>query len=374
MKSRIIVIIAVILAWGCVSCKKGTVWKPGAPFPKEAIKIAVIHPNEIDRNSHYDYTHYIGTLEMQRNIGLEDSQIIRKINVLDDDSILAEAAIRDSITEGANVIIVTTIGHMGVCEKLAPKFPAVIFIAGMGHHYNSTNYTGYTPRLYQARYLSGIVAGMRTQSGKIGYVAAMGKNNSEVTGGINAFAIGVEEVNPRAQIVVRVTYSWYDPMGETDAANALIAAGCDVIAAHCDTSVAQVTAQKAGVWSIGYNNDMSPDAPDSVVTSVVPLWGILYTRIMESIIDGSFTPAAHFCGLAEGGVDITPLNDRLAVPGTEAAVQAARRRIIHEGYNVFDGVLETNDGRTVGETGKTLSDDIIHSGIDWYYRNVEVLK
>jgi basic membrane protein A len=344
------------------------------PFPKEAIKVAVIHPNEIDRNSHYDYTHYIGTVEMQRNTGLTDDQIIRKINVLDDDPILAEASIRDSITEGANVIIVTTIGHMGVCEKLAPRFPSVIFIAGMGHHYNETNYTGYTPRLYQARYLSGIVAGMRTQSGKIGYVAAMGKNNSEVTGGMNAFASGVEEVNPHAQIVVRVTYSWYDPMGETDAANALIAAGCDVIAAHCDTSVAQVTAQKAGVWSIGYNNDMSPDAPDSVVTSVVPLWGILYTRIMESIIDGSFSPMVHFYGLAEGGVDITPLNDRLAVPGTEEAVQAARRRIIQEGYNVFDGVLETNDGGTVGEAGKTLSDDIILSGINWYYRNVVVIK
>jgi basic membrane protein A len=372
VKLHITVIIAVILTLGFFSCRKEAVWKPGVPFPKEAIKVAVIHPNEIDRNSHYDYTHYLGTMEMQKNIGLADSQIIRKINVMDDDMVTAEAAIRDSITEGANVVIVTTIGHMDICEKLAPEFPLVIFIAGMGHHHNDTNYTGYTPRLYQARYLSGIVAGMRTKSGKIGYVSAMGNDNSEVTGGINAFAIGVEEVNPHAQIVVRVTYSWYDPLGEAEAANFLIAAGCDVIAAHCDTSVAQVAAQRAGVWSIGYNSDMSPDAPNSVITSVIPLWDVLYTRIMKSIIDGSFTPAVHFYGLAEGGVDITPLNDQLAMPGTAAAVQAARQRVILEGYNVFDGVLETNDGRKVGEEGETLADDIILSGINWYYRNVVV--
>jgi basic membrane protein A len=374
VKLHIIVVIAIILTLGFSSCRKETVWKPKTPFPKEAIKVAVIHPNEIDHNSHYDYNHYKGTVEMQRNIGLTDGQVIRKINVLDDNPVLAEAAIRDCITAGANVVIVTTIGHMVVCEKLAPEFPSVIFIAGMGHHYNDTNYTGYTPRLYQARYLSGIVAGMRTQSGRIGYVSAMGDDNSEVTGGINAFAIGVEEVNPQAQIVVRVTRSWYDPLGEANAANALIAAGCDVIAAHCDTSVAQVTAQRAGVWSIGFNSDMSSIAPNAVITSVIPLWGILYTHLIESIIDGSFTPAAHFYGLAEGAVDITPLNDQLAVPGMEAAVRTARQRIIREGYNVFDGALETNDGRTVGKTGETLADDIILTGIDWYYRNVEVLK
>jgi basic membrane protein A len=366
--------IAFIFTLCFLSCKKETVWKPGIPFPKEAVKVAVIHTNEIDRNSYYDYTHYIGTVEMQRNIGLADKQIIRKINVLDDDPVTAEATIRDCIREGANIIITTTIGHMDVCEKLASQFPSVVFISGMGHKHNDTNYTSYTPRLYQARYLSGIVAGMRTQSRKIGYVAAMGTENSEVTSGINAFAIGVEEINPRARVFVRITHSWYDPMGETEAANALIAAGCDVIAAHCNTAVAQAASQRAGVWSIGFNSDMRSDAPDAVITSVIPLWGIMYTRLMESIIDGSFTPAAHFYGLAEGGVDITPLNDSLAVPGMEAAVRAARQRVIQERYNVFDGALKTNDGKTVGEEGKSLPDNIILSGIDWYYRNVEVFK
>jgi basic membrane protein A len=364
-----VIFFALILAAVFPSCKKET-WNPGMPLAKEKIKIAVIHPNEIDGSSIYDYVHYEGTLEMQRNTGLAENQIIHKINVFDDEPAAAEGIMRDCIAEGANIIIATTFGYMDVCAKLAAEFPRVIFVHATGFKYNNRNFTNYSIRLYQARYLSGIAAGMKTKTGQIGYVAAM-ENNSEVTGGINAFALGVEEVNPEARIFVRVTHSWYDPMGEADAANALISYGCDVIAQHCDTPAPQITAQKAGVWGIGSNRDMSADAPDAVITSVVPHWGALYTRIVESVIDGTFSPAPRFCGIAEGAVDITPINEKIAAPGTKVAVEAARQRII-DGFKVFEGALKTNSGRIVGEEGKTLSDEVILGGIDWYYQNVEM--
>ena len=351
-------------------CKQDAAWKPGAPLPKEKLKIGVIHPNEIDSNSIYDYAHYMGTVEMQKNIGLEDSQIIRKINAYDDDPQAAEIAMRDCIAEGANVIIATSWGHMDICEKLAEEFPSVIFAHATGTKCNDSNFTNYTTRNYQARYLSGIVAGLKTETGKVGFVAAWGKDNSEVTSGLNAFAIGVEEANPEAQVYVRVTHSWYDTLGETEAANALIAAGCDVVAQHCNSPAPQSAAQRAGVWGIGYNSDMGADAPDAVICSVVLIWGALYTRLIESIINATFSPMPHYFGLAEGAVDITTPSVRLAAPGTEAAVEAARRRILDENFNVFDGVLETNDGGTVGESGKTLSDEVILGGINWYYRTV----
>ena len=281
---------------------------------------------------------------------------------------------RDCIADGANVIIATSSGYMDVCEKLAAQFPLVVFLQAMGYKHNNQNFTFCTTKLYHARYLSGIVAGYKTKTNMIGYVAALGKENSEVTAGIDAFAIGVEEVNPAARIYVWVTYNWYDPMGETDAANALIAAGCDVIAAHSNTSNAQIAAQRAGVWAIGFNTDMSANAPDAVITSVVPSWGVIYTRLVESIINGTFREAPHFYGLAEGAVDITAINEKFVSSETQAAVEAARRRIIHDGFNVFDGVLETNDGKTVGEAGKTLSDDTILGSINWYYRNVSRLE
>ena len=351
-------------------CKKESVWKPGMPLPKEKVKIAVIYLTEINGNSFYANAHYEGTLEMQKKIGLEDSQIVYKTNVFDGDPGVTEGVMRDCIAEGANIIIATSMDYMGVCEKLAVEFPSVIFAQSMGYKHNNTNFTNYTVRLYQARYLSGIAAGMKTKTGKIGYVAAIGKDNSEVSSGIDAFAIGVQEANPEAQVYVQITYSWYDPMGEADAANALISYGCDVITAHTDTVMAQVAAQKAGVWAIGFNSDMSVGAPDAVITSVVPLWGGIYTRLVESVINGTFKAASYFYGLEEGAVDITPLNRKLAAPGTEAAILAARQRIMNGSFNVFDGVMETNGGKTIGEAGRTLSDEVILSGIDWYYRNV----
>lgn len=73
---------------------------------------------------------------------------------------------------------------------------------------NGKNFNNYFGRIYQARYLSGIVAGMNTKSNKIGYVAAMDSTNSEVTGGIDAFAMGIYSVNQNAKVYVKVTNSW----------------------------------------------------------------------------------------------------------------------------------------------------------------------
>ena len=371
---RVLLLIFFIFCIALGGCKKESVWKPGTPLPKENIKIAVIYFHEIKRNSFYDNAHYEGTLEMQRNIGLEDSQIIHKANVSEDNPGEAEGIMRDYIAEGANIIIATTFGYINVCEKLAAKFPSVIFVQAMGNRHNKHNFTSYTTRLYHARYLSGIAAGLKTKTGKIGYVAAMGKDNSEVTGGINAFAIGVETVNPEARIYVHVTYNWYDPMGETDAATSLITAGCDVIAAHSNTSMVQMAAQKAGVWTIGFNNDMSADAPDAVLTSVIPHWGVIYTKLVESVINGTFRSAIYFYGLEEGAVGITPPNEKLVTPRMIAEIEAARQRILKNGFNVFDGVLKTNDGGAVGEAGKTLSDGVILNNINWYYQNIIIVS
>jgi basic membrane protein A len=156
-------------------------------------------------------------------------------------------------------------------------------------------------------------------------------------------------------------------MGESDAARRLLALGCDVITQHCDTPNPQLEAEKAGKWSIGYNSDMSREAPGAVITSVVWNWGKYYAYLVRSVIDGSFTTAPYFGGLREGIVDITPLSG-FAAPETAALITAERKRMKEGAFNVFDGLMETNDGRTIG--GTTLPDDVITGGIDWYYHTV----
>lgn len=341
-----------------------------APIAKEDIKIGVIHITDPSEGSGYTYTHDVGIQEMQKNLGLEDSQIIRKTNVVDTDPTMIENAIRECIEEGANVIFATSWGYMDTCEALAEEFPDVVFCHGTGYKSNSSNFSNYFGRIYQARYLAGIAAGLKTESNILGYVAAMGQENSEVTGGVNAFAMGVASVNPDAKIYVKVTNSWFSPTEETNAAKALIAEGADVIAQHCDTPNPQLEAEKAGVWGVGYNSDMSKDAPAATLTSVVWHWGIYYTQAVQAVIDGAWNSAPYFGGMADGLVDIAPLNDTLVAEGTAAKIEEARATIIDGSFNVFDGVIETNDGSTVGTVDSTLSDGDITGAMNWYYKNV----
>lgn len=342
------------------------------PVAKEDLKVGVIHIGDPADGSGYSYAHDLGIVEMQKELGLEDNQIIRKNNIPDADPTKTEQAMRECIEEGCQVIYATSFNYMDTCEALAEEYPDVIFSHGTGYKSNNTNFNNYFGRIYQARYLSGIVAGMKTETNKIGYVAAMGSENSEVTGGADAFAIGVAEVNPDAQVYVKVTNSWLSPTEETNAAKALIAEGCDVIGQHCDTPNPQTEAEAAGVWGVGYNSDMEKDAPGATLTSVVWNWGKYYTESTKKVIDGTWTAENYFGGMKEGLVDIAPLNEDLVAPGTQEKVDEARKRIVEEGFNVFDGVLETNDGKTVGEEGKTLDDATITGGINWYYKNIVV--
>ena len=334
-----------------------------APVSKDEIKIGVIHISDPAEGSGYTYTHDQGIVGMQQNLGLRDDQIIRKIKVADNDATAIETAMLECIEEGCNIIFATSWGYMDTCEALAEEYPDVIFSHGTGYKSNGSNFNNYFGRIYQARYLSGIAAGLKTESNKIGYVAAWGPENGEVTSGCDAFAMGAYSVNPDCQVIVKTTNSWFDPEGEKQAAEALIAEGCDVIGQHCDTPNPQLAAEEAGVWGVGYNSDMRKDAPKAVLTSAVWNWSAYYTWAVENVINGTWTGENYYGGLAEGFVDITGLSD-LCADGTAEAIEEARKKIVSGEWDVFEGEIEANDGQM--HTSEYYSD------VNWYFKNIVV--
>lgn len=347
--------------------------KSSSGVSKDSIKVGVIHLSDPADGSGYTYTHDIGIMGMQQNLGLSDSQIIRKINVNDSDKDATRKAIKECIDEGCNIIFSTSWGYMETTAQMAEEYPDVYFSHGTGYMSNGKNFNNYFGRIYQPRYLSGIVAGMNTKTNKIGYVAAMGSENSEVTGGIDAFALGVYSVNPSAQIYVKVTNSWYDPAAEKAAASMLLNMNCDVIAQHCDTTYPQLLAQQKNVYSIGYNSDMSKDAPDACLCSVIWNWSAYYTAAVQSVIDGTWDGSNYYGGMNENIVGITQLAD-FCKSGTQQKVDEAKKDIISGKLGIFDGVIETNTGTTVGESGKTLKDSDITGNINWYFKTVTVVQ
>ena len=355
---------------------EGSAWFGASSDPLPAIavedlKVGVIHITDPAEGSGYTYTHDQGIVGMQENIGLTPEQIIRKNNVNDQDASAIETAILECIEEGCQVIFATSWGYMDTCEAIAEEYPEVILSHGTGYKSNGANFNNYFGRIYQARYLTSIAAGLKTKTNKIGYVAAQNSENSEVTGGCDAFAMGVYSVNPDAEVYVKVTGSWFDPEGEKQAAEALIAEGCDVIGQHCDTPNPQLAAEEKGVWGVGYNSDMSKDAPKAVLTSTVWDWSAYYTAAVQRVIAGEWNGQNYFGGMADGLVAYSPLSD-LCEEGTAEAIDAVQQKIMSGEWDVFTGPIEDNQGNVVCAEGEKLDDATITGGINWYFKNVTV--
>ena len=337
------------------------------PIPKDEIKVGVVHITNPAEGTGYTYTHDLGIQGMQENLGLSDDQIIRKNDIDDQDATKIQTALEELVEEGCNLIFATSWGYMDYVEQIAAEYPEVIFCHGTGYKSNGSNFTNYFGKINQARYLSGIAAGMKTESNKIGYVAAQNNENGEVTSGIDAFAMGVESVNPDAKVYVKVTGSWFDPEGEGQAAKALIDMGCDVIAQHCDTANPALEAQNAGVYAVGYNSDMAEKAPNSTLTSVMWDWSVYYTQAVQSVIDGTWTGENYFGDMKDGLVTLAPCSN-LCAEGTQEKIDEVKEQILNGTWDVFDGQTEyeTNDGQKV-----TLKAED-YGSCNWYYKNVEV--
>lgn len=336
------------------------------------VKIGVLYIGGAADTSGYTYAHEIGIQGMISNLGLSDSQVIRKEYIDDGDHDAVVSALDECIEEGCNIIFTTSWGYMDETAEYAERYPDIYFAHGTGYLSNNKNFTNYFGRIYQARYLSGIVAGLKTKSNLIGYVSAMGNDNSECTGGIDAFAMGVASVNPDARVLVAVTNSWFSPDDEQAASEALIEEGCDVLAQHVDTTAPQIASKNNKTWAIGYNSDMSKETPDATLTSVIWNWSAYYTSYVNSIVNATYDGSNYYGGMDESLVGLTALSP-LCDENTAAAVSEAQKKILTGEFGVFDGQIETNDGRTIGEAGKTLDDATITGGIDWYYKNVQVV-
>lgn len=277
-----------------------------------------------------------------------------------------EKVMKDMIDQGANMIFATSFGYMDYVEKVAKEFPDVKFYHCSGYK-SGPNFINYFGKIEESRYLSGIVAGMKTKTNKIGYVAAF--EIPEVVRGINAFALGVQSVNPKAEVHVKWIHSWIDPPKAKDAAIALLAEGCDVIAQHEDSPAPQIAAEEKGAWAIGYHSDMSQAAPKANMTSPVWNWGPYYVAQVKSVMDGTWKAENYLGGLKEGIVDLAPLTP-LAPEGAQETVDKARAAILSGEFKLFTGPLKDNTGQLRIPAGETMSLQDQYENFDWFVEGV----
>ena len=354
------------------------------------IKIGVVLIG--DENEGYTYSHIKGIQEAAKALGISESNIVWKYSIGEDEA--CYDACVDCVDQGCQIVITNSYGHQSFCRQAAEEYPDVQFVAMTGDTArvdNLDNFHNAFTGIYEARYVGGVVAGMKLQQLidegkvedknkdadgkiKIGYVGAY--PYAEVVSGYTAFFLGVQSIVPDVAMQVQYTNSWFNITAENEAAKALIADGCIIISQHADSTGAPSACEEAlaagtTVYCVGYNVDMLAVAPNSALTSPTNVWEVFYEYAFKAVMNGESFDTNWCQGYEADAVTITPLGPSCA-PGTQEKVDEVIAAIKDGSLHVFDTSKFTVGGETVTSAFATDTDgdftpDADEAIIDGYY-------
>ncbi len=332
-----------------------------AAFAEEKLKVGFVYISPIG-DAGWTFQHDLGRLELEKNLG---DKITTKFIDSVPEGPEAERVIRDLAKNGHEVIFTTSFGYMNPTLKVAKMFPKIKFEHSTGYK-TSKNVGTYMCRFYEARYLTGIIAGKMTKSNTLGYVAAF--PIPEVIRGINAFTLGAKSVNPDVEVKVIWVNSWFDPGKEREASEALITQGVDVITHHTDSTAPTMTAEEKGVYSIAYHSDMSKYGPKAHLTAATHVYGDFYTQTVQDALDGKWKSDSVWTGIKDGSIELAPINP--VVPADVVAlVEKIRANIADGSFHPFQGPVKDQSGKEIVGAGKSLTDDDL-LGMSYYVEGV----
>jgi basic membrane protein A len=384
MKKIIALMMALVMVFALAACGAPAADEGGktdegtapAAVSAENIKIGVILIG--DENEGYSYAHMEGIEAACKALGIDkESQLIYKFSVLEDESCY-DAAV-DLAENGCNIIFANSFGHEPHLMQAAEEYPDIYFCHATGYQAATselTNFCNYFTDIYESRYVSGVVAGLKLKElmdkgtvtdPYIGYVGAY--PYAEVVSGYTAFFLGIRSIVPEAHMDVTYTNEWFNIAAEGEAANMLMSRGCVIIGQHADSTGAPAAVQAAldggkVAYSVGYNVDMLSVAPDAALTSAQNNWVVTYEALIKVALEGGKLDTDYSFGYADDAVQISALGASCA-KGTQKAVDDAIAAIKDGSLHVFDTSKWTVNGETVTTT---VSDDLAET-----YHGVEYI-
>ena len=313
----------------------------------------------------WNSSNYNGIKAACENFGLE--LLVR--DKIRENSGECPVAIKDLIDNGATMIFLASYSYSKEVQDLIREYPQISF-ATNSSEVHAKNITSYFVRMFQARYLAGALAGLKTKSNIIGYVAAM--PNTEVNRGLNAFTLGVQRTNPDAKVVVMWTGSWQDEETEAAHAERLIKVGADVLTYHQDEDATAKVAEKFGADFIAYNAVLDSKS-EHYLTSIVCRWDLYYTDMIQRYLKGELNSVKnHWLGMERGAVMLTEYSPAVT-PKMISQIDSLKQELMN-GKLVFSGKIYDNAGNIRCEEGEAISDDTLLENVNWLVRGVEVLE
>lgn len=328
---------------------------------KTQTKVGFLLNGKVDDHS-WGESHYNGMEISARELNLN---VVYKENVPEDERCLE--IINELIEEGCKIIICDSFGYGEWELACAKEHPEIYFFHATGVE-EMDNLATYFGRIYQMRYLSGIVAGMQTETNEIGYVAAF--PIAEVNRGLNAFTLGVRQVNPEAKVYVKWSHSWTGEEENAQATKDLIELhNIDVLAMHNDAMSPLEIADQNGIWTIGYNIDNSERFPGTYLTAPIWNWEKFYEPRILECLQGKFQGVHYWEGVETGLVGLASLTKNVK-PGIAERVELERLRLMSGTYDVFYGPIVDNEGKTRVKAGQSMTDDSMLNDFFWYVEGV----
>ena len=340
-------------------------------LPKVKVGFIFLH----DENSTYDKNFIDAAKAACEGLGVA---YVLRTNIPEGQECYNAAA--ELIDDGCNLIFADSFGHEDFLIQAAKKFPNVQFCHATGvkaHTEKLANFHNAFADIYMGRYLAGVAAGMKlnqmieegkftADEAKIGYVGAY--PYAEVKSGYTSFFLGARSMCPTATMEVTFTNSWYDEALEKEAANTLIQRGCKLISQHADSMGAPTACENAGVPDVSYNGSTIDACPNTYLISSRINWVPFIQTMIVNTAAGKRLAADWTGTLANGAVELLPLNEAVAAPGTQAKLDEVRAGLIAGTVKVYD-----TDTFTVGGEKLTSFLADVHDAGD-YVGETESIK
>jgi basic membrane lipoprotein Med (substrate-binding protein (PBP1-ABC) superfamily) len=264
----------------------------------------------------------------------------------------AERVFRGFAASGCRLVYGTSFSHAGPLARVAAQFASVAFDACAGIRI-SPNLGAFEARYYEGAFIAGVAGGKMTKTGKLGFIG--GFPIPDIVGPANAILLGAQSVRPDATCNIIFLNSWSDPGKEKEAAQALIAQGCDVVCGMTDSPAAVQAAEEAGVWAIGYASDMRKFAPTRQLTAFTVDWSSIYIQDAEDVIAGTWKGRSRWQGLKDGVVRLAPYAD--LIPADIRALLAKAEEDVKSGaLQPYAGEIRDQSGTVRVPAGAVMAD------------------
>ncbi len=369
MKKILTLLLCVAMVLSFASCKNDS----GA----DKFKVGVILIG--DETEGYTLAHINGIKAAAKKLGLADDQIIWEYKVSESAGCKDKA--EELVLKGCNIIFSNSYGHQTYMTEVAESYPDTLFVSMTGDSAavcGIDNIHNAFTNVYESRYVSGVVAGMKLKelidtgvlslettpenfdengNVKIGYVGAFAF--AEVISGYTSFYLGAKSVVNNVAMEVSYTNSWSDNEKEAAAAESLMARGCVIIGQHADTTGAPAAveaAHKKGkvCYSVGYNISMLDVAPTAALASATNNWQVYYEYAIKAAMDGKKIDKDWSEGYAKNAVALTELG-KSAAPGTQEKVDEVVKGLKDGSIKVFDTSKFTVEGNQIEKHDVDLS-------------------